>query len=108
MADPFNDRISNSTVVWQSEPATRGTFDILSTCLITLTLCVWSSIHLNLPRNERGRQQTFWHRFRWLIYGLLAPEFLVLMAWTQRQAARAIHEEVPATYKLNERTKVCK
>lgn len=34
---------------WQPEPDRRDTFSILSTCLITLGLYIWSEIHLNLP-----------------------------------------------------------
>ncbi|KAK0714480.1 hypothetical protein B0H67DRAFT_467533, partial [Lasiosphaeris hirsuta] len=37
----------------QPQPTFQGTFGILSTCLVTLGLYVWSAIHLNMPaRNE--------------------------------------------------------
>jgi hypothetical protein len=90
MADPFNVIGSNDTVTWKAEPATRGTFGILSSCVITLVLCVWSSVHLNLPGNDGSK---FLRRLAWIIGGLLAPELLILTAWSQRQTAKRISKE---------------
>ena len=48
-----NGSLVNQTSPWQPQPTFRGTFGILSTCLVTLGLCAWSAIHLNMPaRNE--------------------------------------------------------
>jgi len=33
---------------WHAESNVRGTFSILSSCIATLTLCVWSAIHINI------------------------------------------------------------
>lgn len=38
-----------SNLVWEAQPARRGTFGILSTCFVTLALCTWKIVHLNLP-----------------------------------------------------------
>ena len=60
---------------WKSEPLERGTYSILSTCIITLGLCVWTAIHLNVP--EHGG---YWPQIRrkigWMILGFLAPELV--------------------------------
>jgi len=90
MTDLFNVVGSNDTVKWHAEPTTRGTFSILSTCFITLVLCVWSSVHPNLPGNGGKLWQ---RRLRWVVSGLLAPEFLILTAWQQRQTAKRILKE---------------
>ena len=64
---------ANQTARWQPEPLTRGTFSILSSCLVTLGLCAWSTLHLNIP--ERGKANTqFWRKTRWLLGTILAPE----------------------------------
>lgn len=67
-------------VRWKPNPNTRGTFDILSTCLITLLLCVWTAVHLNVPPPG-----SFWEpKFRkvgWLVLTLLAPEEVAYTAW---------------------------
>lgn len=45
------DAEGNSTAAasWEPQPARRGTFGIISTCLVTLALCTWKIVHLNLP-----------------------------------------------------------
>jgi hypothetical protein len=76
----------NATVLpaegWHSEPTYRGTFSILSSCLITMSLCIWTAVHLNLPDHNEG---PLWARKTlWLFLGLLAPEVVVWSAWRQR------------------------
>lgn len=39
---------------WRPPPDSRGSFTILSACLITLTLCIWTSLHLNIPEHNNG------------------------------------------------------
>ena len=43
-----NTQNRNSTVSWHSEPNVRGTFSILVSCIVTLSLCVWTALHLNI------------------------------------------------------------
>lgn len=66
----------------QPEPATRGTFNILSTCLMTLALCAWTAIHLNVPANQKTSHQK-WHKMWWLNLGLLTPETVAITAFQQ-------------------------
>ena len=65
---------------WKPNPTTRGTSDILTTCLITLLLCVWTAVHLNVPAPN-----TFWksrlEKVGWLILALVAPELVAYTAW---------------------------
>ena len=77
MASIFNGHGLNDTITWEPEPATRGTFNILSSCIITLLLCVWSSVHLNLPPNDKGFKQKFLRRLAWIAGALIAPDFLI-------------------------------
>jgi hypothetical protein len=98
MADLFSVSGPNATVTWEAEPATRGTYTLLSTCVITLTLCVWSSVHLNLPGNNRDCCSKFSRRLGWIICGLLAPEYLILTAWSQRQTAKRIFKEIEVIF----------
>lgn len=73
-------------VHWQESPNTRGTFDIISSCLITLALCLWTALHLNIPEHHGASKQR-WRKFGWLLIGLLAPELVVFTAFEQRRAA---------------------
>lgn len=75
-----------------------GTFTILSTCTITLTLCVWSSAHLNLPGVNGSRSSKFWRRVAWTLGGLFAPEYLIVTAWTQNRTAKRISKMVEKAF----------
>ena len=76
---------ATNTVHWKSSHTTRSTFDILSTCIITMLLCVWTAVHLNVSPLE-----TVWRpRLRkvgWLVLALLAPEMVAYIAWYVRFA----------------------
>ncbi|KAF2797184.1 hypothetical protein K505DRAFT_236065, partial [Melanomma pulvis-pyrius CBS 109.77] len=60
---------------WKPEPVVRGTFSILSTCLITMGLCVWTAVHLNIPEYKKQSRQ-IWRKVGWLVLALLAPEMV--------------------------------
>ena len=70
-------------VYWNPSPNTRGTFDILSTCLITMLLCVWTAVLLNI-----SPPGSFWspklRKVGWLVLALLAPEMIAYTAWYVR------------------------
>ena len=69
-----------NVVHWQPSCGTRGTNDVLSTCLITMFLCVWTAIHLNVPPPE-SKWKTILTKVNWLLIALLAPEMVVYTAW---------------------------
>ena len=83
MSFVFGKNSTNGTVTWQSEPSTRGTWSILSTCIITISLCLWTAVHLNIPPPNQKHAQ-YWWKLYWLGIGLLAPELVAYMAWYQR------------------------
>lgn len=67
-------------VHWKASPTTRGTFDILTICLTTLLLCIWTAVHLNVAPPE----STWSLRLRkigWLFLTLIAPEMVAYTAW---------------------------
>lgn len=93
MWSALGDEPINRTAQWEPEPKTRGTWGILSTCLITLSLCVWSSLHLNLPEHNRGGSQ-IWRKIAFLTMGMLAPEFVALIAYRQWDEQRQLMKEM--------------
>lgn len=79
-------------VSWTSEPRTRGTFSILSSCVVTILLCVSTALHLNIPdyRDEGRRwisRRSLWSKVTWLIFALVAPELVAYTAFYQRSEA---------------------
>ncbi|KAL8932022.1 MAG: hypothetical protein Q9211_006574, partial [Gyalolechia sp. 1 TL-2023] len=97
MLQPFGNNTVHITATWVPEPNGRGTWSLLSTCIVTTSLCVWSAVHLNVPQHERtGRQ--YWRKVKWLLLGLFAPELVAYVAWQQRHDARRLCREVKAVY----------
>jgi hypothetical protein len=83
----FGKAAPNQTATWEPSPTTRGSFQILSTCLITLGLCVWTAIHPNIPEQNRPLPRPWWdprgwvkrhtwRRLGWLTLGVFAPEMV--------------------------------
>ena len=82
---------NNGTAHWESDPTDRrGTWTILSTCIITLTLCVYTSLHLNVPAHKDSAASTFFMKAKYVVFGLLAPELIVFNAWRQRTVASSL------------------
>lgn len=67
----------NSSTSWRPEPTERGTFSILSTCILTLALCVWTAVHLNIPAYGERLAQTR-RKGGWMMLGVIAPEVVPL------------------------------
>ncbi|CZT07733.1 uncharacterized protein RCO7_11224 [Rhynchosporium graminicola] len=82
------------TVGWVSDPAGRGTFSLLFSSLLTLGLCVWSAMHLNIPPHDEQPAQSWMKNFKWGLIGVFAPELIVFAAWRQYNSAKALHAEI--------------
>ena len=85
----------NPAPSWKAPPNFRTTVDLVSSCVLTLVVCVWTAIHLNIqPYNERRRRGGFapylWRRMWWMLMGLLAPELVLYTAWSQYIQARQV------------------
>ena len=72
-----------STAGWVSDPDTRGTFRLILSCLIILSLCVWSALHLNVPAPKESSLKRLGRKTLWVIMGVLAPEFVLFTAFSQ-------------------------
>lgn len=88
------DTAGPSTVGWVSDPDGRGTFSLVTSCLLTLGLCVWSALHLNIPSKDEGRRKYWLRRVKWSVCGILIPEIVVLLAWRQWTSAGRLTNEI--------------
>ncbi|ORY58714.1 uncharacterized protein BCR38DRAFT_352335 [Pseudomassariella vexata] len=97
----------NATLVgFVSDPDSRGTVSLLFSCILTLTLCVWSAVHLNLPKcNEKDLKYT-WRYFKWSMLGVFGPELVVWTAWRQYISARALTKMVKEVRKRHAKKNV--
>lgn len=71
------------TVGYVPDPKGRGTLSLVLSCLLTLLLCVWQALHLNVPAHRQTPWQRCLQNLRWIITGIYAPEFVVFTAWRQ-------------------------
>ncbi|KAI1627818.1 hypothetical protein EDD37DRAFT_277949 [Exophiala viscosa] len=84
---------SDTTINWMPEPNVRGTFELLRSCLITLSLCVYAAVHLNVPCTT-DKSKLLAAQVKWILCGMFAPELVVFTAWSQWISARELMRTV--------------
>ncbi|KAF9637973.1 putative major facilitator superfamily [Lasiodiplodia theobromae] len=112
---------NTTTFSWEAQPQHRGTFGILSTCFVTLALCTWKIVHLNLPgicpdddldwsdwwTVDRTVRHKLVHicgghqlvrQIGWLVIGLFAPELIAFAAFKQYWDARNLQRYMEEVY----------
>lgn len=79
----------NAEPSFVTEPKGRGTVGLLTSCVITLTLCVWTAIHLNIIRSPTlARRLGF--KTLYVLLGLFAPEIILATAYSEWKDAKRI------------------
>jgi len=67
---------------WVSAPEYRGTTSILWSCAITLIACIYTALHLDIPR-EKGAIAVLAQKVQWVLIALLVPEMVLYKAFSQ-------------------------
>lgn len=75
---------------WASTANYRGTADIVWSCLLTLTACIYNAIHLNVPQNHESTLRRLGRRLVWVAIALFAPEIVLYTAYAQYSKARKL------------------
>jgi hypothetical protein len=87
---PIGDPIA-PTFVW--EPSGRGTVGLLTSCISTIILCVWTTIHINVfPARTRSARRSS-SKVMWAIIALFAPEIVLMRALWQLDTARELRDQ---------------
>ncbi|KAF1955233.1 hypothetical protein CC80DRAFT_90362 [Byssothecium circinans] len=81
-------------IAWYEPPNERGTWDIIVSCVLTLTVCVWSALHLNVPTEGSTLAERNKRRGRWILLGIFAPELVVSTAFAQFLTASWLKREI--------------
>ena len=79
--------------LWVPGSHVRGTWDILSTCLSTIVICMCSAFHTDIPQTRPENRRLLFAMLqlgRWAILFLLLPEILPSIAFEQLQRAYII------------------
>jgi hypothetical protein len=75
---------------WHSEPLERGTFSLLKGCAVTLFLCAWTMLHLHIPEQGGGLNNTY-RRGLAAIVALIAPDWTIVYAYEQNRSAKRLY-----------------
>jgi hypothetical protein len=70
----------------------RSLWDILWNCLATIFACTWVSIHPNIPPPGEKWWKTGFRRLELMLWGVIAPELIILWAMRQWNGARKVAE----------------
>jgi hypothetical protein len=63
---------------------------IVYSCLLTMFACTWTAVHPNLPDPDDSKRRVFGRRMKIVLVALLAPEYILFWALTQRKAAKEL------------------
>ncbi|OBS25784.1 hypothetical protein FPOA_06319 [Fusarium poae] len=84
---------------WVSSPNIRGSMDIIQSCVLTLVACIYTALHLDVPRKTTWKY-LLWQKSKWVCITLFAPEIAVYMAasqlryaWSLKTALRKLQKE---------------
>ena len=73
---------------WVAPNSGRETFDILSSCILTIFLCCWTSVCVNIPAVNEKKWQRPLDKVKLAGVGILGPDFLCIIAIGQYESAR--------------------
>ncbi|KAK4187425.1 hypothetical protein QBC35DRAFT_384874 [Podospora australis] len=73
---------------WVPQPDTRGTMDIVWTCVVTTILCTYAILCLNCPPRDEGLIGELRRKLLWVGIGIVGPEFVLTIAFDQFVRAR--------------------
>lgn len=68
---------TRETVGWVYAPNYRSTSDIIFSCLLTMGLCVWSALHLNIRARDETKLRTWIRNIGWVGLGIFGPELVM-------------------------------
>ncbi|KAK3986510.1 hypothetical protein QBC44DRAFT_402415 [Cladorrhinum sp. PSN332] len=78
---------------WVDAPNMRGTSSILYSCILTLFACVYTALHLNIPKHS-SLFRLFLTKLKWVAMALFAPEIVLWVAADQFFQARGLSREL--------------
>jgi hypothetical protein len=85
--------------IWMPSAKVRGTSDILYSCLLTISLSVYSAVHLNVPPRGTGRRWQYLQKAKWTMIGIFAPEVVLYTAFHQFYKAIQLQKSLNAIVK---------
>lgn len=72
---------------WRPEPTFRGTYGILSICISTYIICVWTTTYIDIPPRKYGMVQSLRRRLNGVLKGVITPSVFMRTAVSQLYSA---------------------
>lgn len=69
----------------------RSLYSIIYNCFSTIFICVWVSVHPNIPPRQCGTR-ALWRQLKLMAWSLIAPEMVLVWAVKQWFAASKIRD----------------
>ncbi|KAF2738240.1 hypothetical protein EJ04DRAFT_60287 [Polyplosphaeria fusca] len=82
--------MGDKLVGWTSSPNDRGTIDIIWSCIFVVFLSTWTTLHNNVPPVKKGSWWRLWNKALLMGVGLLAPEYMATIAFTELRIALTV------------------
>ncbi|OAL54202.1 hypothetical protein IQ07DRAFT_584782 [Pyrenochaeta sp. DS3sAY3a] len=73
---------------WVSAPNARGTIDIIWASFLTIFLCTWTAICLNIPHPNASKRDVLFRKAEWMFWAIVGPEIVLAVAIGQFASAR--------------------
>ncbi|KAI3325560.1 hypothetical protein HD806DRAFT_490648 [Xylariaceae sp. AK1471] len=73
---------------WVSGPGTRGSIDIIWSSFLTIFLCTWTTLCLNVPHPKDGDLKILLRKGKWMLFGIIVPELVLSISLGQYASAR--------------------
>lgn len=86
-----NETLSDEPAIvagWVSGPNSRGTMDIIWDSFLTIFLCTWLAVCLNIPRPGESSFQILRRKAKWMFWAIIGPELVLSIAIGQYASAR--------------------
>ena len=81
------------TDAWVKEPDGRGTWSLVQTCFLTLFLCTYTALHLNIPPHQ-SRTKAWLRRMGISLLASAVPEYMFVVAASQWMVAKQLQRRL--------------
>lgn len=78
--------------VFVSEPRGRGTMGLIWSCSATFIVCIWTSVHTDIPPLHASNLIRFKYKAVWVVVSAAIPEGLIMCSFGQWIEARKIRQ----------------
>ncbi|KAL8727845.1 MAG: hypothetical protein Q9166_005791 [cf. Caloplaca sp. 2 TL-2023] len=86
--------MSERLVGWTSSPHTRGTIDIIWSCVFVVFLSTWTTLHNNVPALKKSPLGRLRNKATLMFVGLIAPEYVATIAFTELRTALMVQSSM--------------